>query len=192
MEAIDTITPIHRINVEQFHRMIEAGVFADGDRVELIDGEMRDMAPIGPPHNSCTNTLNMTFAARLAGKAIVSVQGPLVLDDDTELYPDLLVLRQRADRYHQSNPTGDDTCLVIEVADTSLSVDVSKKLQKYARAGIRCYWVVDIENRTVHDYRDPAPFDRRYRQLHSVNQGVLAVAIEGVDIQVDVSDLFAA
>lgn len=190
MGAIDSITPIHRISVEQFHRMIEAGVFAQGERIELVDGEMRDMTPIGPPHNSCTNTLNMTFAPKLAGKAIVSVQGPLVLDDGTELYPDLLVLRQRDDRYQQSNPTADDAYLVIEVADSSLSVDLDTKLPKYARAGIRRYWVVDIKNRTIHDYRDPDLIGRRYRQLHSVTEGMLSVTIEGVDIQVDVGDLF--
>jgi Uma2 family endonuclease len=190
MEAIDAITPIHRISVEQFHRMIEAGVFAAGDRLELIDGEMRDMTPIGPPHNACMNTLNMTFAPKLAGKAIVSVLGPIVLDEGTELYPDLLVLRQRADHYRRSNPTGDDTCLVIEVADTSLSVDLGSKLRAYARAGIRRYWAVDIGSRTLHDHRDPARFSGRYRQLHSVTQGALSVTIEGVEIQVDLSDLF--
>ena len=190
MEALDTISPIHRISVEQFHRMIEAGVFAEGDRIELIDGEMRDMTPIGPRHNSCTDSLTMTFAPKLAGKAIVRVQGALVLDDGTEFYPDLLVLRQRADRYQRSNPTGEDTYLVIEVADTSLSVDRDTKLPKYARAAIRRYWVADIQNRTIHDYRDPAPFGGRYRQLHSVSEGVLSVIIEGIDIQVDVKDLF--
>lgn len=192
MEAIDTLSPIHRVSVEQFHRMIEAGVFAEGDRVELIDGEMRDMTPIGPPHFSCTNTLTMIFAPRLAGKAIVSVQGPLVLDDGTELYPDLLILKQRADRYGQSTPTGQDAYLVIEVADSSLSIDLRTKLPKYAQAGIRRYWVVDIRHRTIHDYRDPAPFGGRYRQLHSVSEGGLAVTIEGVEVQVDVGDLFPA
>jgi Uma2 family endonuclease len=192
MEAIDTLTPIHRISVEQFHRMIEAGVFSKGDRVELLDGEMRDMTPIGPPHSSCTDSLTMTFAPKLADKAIVRVQGALVLDDGTELYPDLLILRQRADRYRQSNPTGDDTYLVIEVADTSLSVDLGTKLPKYARAGIRRYWVVDINNRAIHDYRDPAPFGGRYRQLHTVTEGALSVTIEEVEIRVDVRDLFPA
>jgi len=99
MEAIDTINPIHRISVEQFHRMIEAGVFAEGDRLELINGEMRDMTPIGPPHNGCTGHLNMTFAPQLTGKAIVRVQGALVLDEGTELYPDLAALTHMAIRH---------------------------------------------------------------------------------------------
>jgi Uma2 family endonuclease len=192
VEAIDTINPIHRISVDQFHRMIEAGLFTDGDRVELIDGEMRDMPPVGPPHGGCTNDLTMIFAPKLAGKAIVSIQGPLVLDDGTEVYPDLLVLKQRDDRYRHSNPTGEDVLLVVEVADSSLPFDLGVKLAKYARAGIRRYWVVDIKNRTLHDHRDPDRFGGRYRQLHSLSEGPLSVTIEGVDIRVDTGNLLRA
>jgi Uma2 family endonuclease len=190
MEAIDTSNPIHRISVEQFHRLIEAGLFGDGDRVELIDGEMRDMTPIGPPHGSCTDSLTMTFASKLAGKAIVRVQGALLLDERTELYPDLSVLRPRDDRYRQANPTGEDAHLVIEVADSSLFVDLQFKLPKYARAGVRRYWVVDVKGRTLYDYRDADPFGYRYRQLHSVTEGAVSVTIEGVEVEVDVGELF--
>jgi Uma2 family endonuclease len=189
MEAIDTINPIHRITVDQFHRMIESGLFADSDRVELIDGEMRDMAPIGPPHGGCTNSLNMIFAPKLAGRAIVSIQGPLALDDGTEVYPDLLVLQQRDDGYRQSNPSGEDVLLAIEVADSSLPVDLGVKLAKYARAGISRYWVVDLKNRILHDHRESDRFGGRYRQQHSLTEGPLSVTIEGVDVQVDVGDL---
>lgn len=192
MEAIDTINPIHRISVEQFHRMIEAGVLAEDDRVELIDGEMRDMPPIGPPHGGATNALNMVLLPKVLGKAVVSVQGPLVLDDGTEVYPDLLVLRMREDLYSRSHPTGDDALLVVEVADSSLALDLGTKLQKYARAGIRRYWVVDVRNHVVHDHRDVDRFGRRYRQLHSASDGTLSVSLEGIEVQVDVGTLFPA
>jgi len=190
MEAIDTINPIHRISVEQFHRMIDAGVLAEDDRIELIDGEMRDMPPIGPPHCGATDTLNMILAARLVGRAVVRIQGALVLDEATEVYPDLQVLRAREDRYFNAHPTGDDALLVIEVADSSLAIDLGTKLQKYARAGIRRYWIVDVKNRVVHDYRDVDRFGRRYRQLHSVSDGGLSVILAGVEIEVDVGGLF--
>lgn len=190
MEAIDTLSPIHRVNVEKFHRMIAAGVFAEGDRVELIDGEMRDMAPIGARHGGCTDRLTMALAPKLTGKAIVRVQGALVLDDGTEVYPDLVVLKQRQDWYSETSPTGDDALLVIEVADASLSLDLGIKLAKYARAGIRRYWVVDIKNRKLHDHCDPDRFGRHYRQIRALDQGVLSVTIEGVDLRVDVGELF--
>lgn len=189
MEATETVNPIHRINVDQFHCMIEAGVFADGDRVELIDGEMRDMPPIGPPHGGCTNHLTMTFAPRLVGKAIVSVQGPLGLGDGTEVYPDLLVLKQRDDWYRQSNPAGEDALLVVEVADSSLSFDLGVKLPKYARAGVPRYWVIDVKGHAVHDHRNPDRFGGRYRQLDLLTDGLLSVRIEDVDIQIDVGEL---
>ncbi|NEX20258.1 Uma2 family endonuclease [Thiorhodococcus mannitoliphagus] len=190
MEAFDIHSPIHRISVDQFHRMIDAGVFADGDRVELIDGEMRDMSPIGPPHGGSTNSLTMIFAPPLAGVAIVSVRGPLVLDDGTEVYPDLMVLKQRDDRYARSNPTAEDVLLLVEVADTSLALDTGVKLAKYARAGIRRYWVADIPHRTLHDYRDPDRFGQRYRQLHSLREGLLDILIEGIEIRVETAELF--
>lgn len=190
MEAIDLHSPIHRFNVERFHRMIEAGVFDDGDRVELIDGEMRAMPPIGPPHRSATDTLTMLFAPPLAGRAIIRVQGPLTLDDGTEVYPDFMVLRWRDDRYARANPTPEDVRLLIEVADSSLALDRGLKLGKYARAGIGRYWVADIPHRTLHDYRDPDRFGGRYRQLHSVGEGRISITIEDAEIQVQIAELF--
>jgi len=188
--APNVLNPIHRIDVERFHRMIEAGCFGDSDRVELIDGEMRDMTPIGPPHGGTANALNLLLTLNLAGKAIVSVQGPLVLEDGTELYPDLAVLQRRDDFYRQANPTGDDALLVIEVADSSLSLDQGLKLTKYARAGIRRYWVVDLPHHTLHDYRDPDRFQGRYRQLHSLTAGDISLDIAGVQISVALAEIF--
>jgi Uma2 family endonuclease len=189
MEAPDNHNPIHRISVEAFHRLIAAGIFDSGDRVELIDGEMRDMPPIGPDHGSSTDRLNEIFTPALAGKAIVRVQGAVVLDDATELYPDLCVLRLREDRYRTTNPAGDDVLLLIEVAASSLRLDRTVKLAKYARAGVRRYWIVDLVNRALHDYRDPDRFQRRYRELESLSSGELAVAIEGTELRVDVAEL---
>lgn len=190
MVTSEVLNPIHRIDVERFHRMIEAGCFGDGDRVELINGEMRDMTPIGPPHGGTTDILTMILAPKLVGKAILRIQGPLVLDDGTELYPDLAVLQRRDDFYRQANPRGDDAWLVIEVADSSLSLDQGTKLAKYARAGIRRYWVVDLRHRILHDYRDPDRFQGRYRQLHSLTAGDLSLDIAGVQVRVAIAEIF--
>jgi len=192
MEALDTLNPVHRITVEQFHRAVEAGLFEDGDRVELIDGEMRDMPPIGPAHSSSTDQLNLVFTPALAGKAIIRVQGAIVIDDGTELYPDLLLLRPREDRYRTAHPTGEDALLVVEVADTSLAIDQQVKLPKYARAGIRRYWIVDLTHGVLHDYSDPDRFRQRYRQLRSVSEGSLGIKIGGTDVDVDVTELLGA
>lgn len=189
MEAIDTQNPIHRISVEQFHRLIAAGLFDDADRVELIDGEMRDMPPIGTDHGSSIDRLNELFTPPLIGKAIVRVQGALVLDDATELYPDLCVLRPRKDRYRSANPVGDDVLLLIEVAGSSLQLDRTVKLAKYARAGIQRYWIVDLVNKPLHDHRDPDRFQRRYREMQSVSSGELTVSIGDTGLNVDVTEV---
>ena len=170
--------------------MIEAGCFGDGDRVELIDGEMRDMTPIGPPHGGTTDSLTMILAPKLVGKAILRIQGALDLEDGTELYPDLAVLQRRDDFYRQANPTGDDALLVIEVADSSLSLDLGLKLTKYARAGIRRDWVVDLPHRTLHDYRDPDRFQGRYRQLHSLTAGNISLDLAGVPLSIAIAEIF--
>ena len=191
MEAIRIDNPIHRLDVDRFHRMIAAGVFSDGDRVELIDGELRDMTPIGPAHGGGVDYLNMLLASRLADKAIVRVQGALVLDEDTELYPDLSVLKPRDDWYRKGNPMPADVLLLIEVADSSLAGDLGAKMEKYARAGIPRYWVMDVANQTLHDYREPERFGRRYRKQQQVSKGMIRLRIEGIDIVVSVTDLFS-
>ena len=190
MEAQEFAHPIHRISVEQFHLMIESGVLDEDDRVELIDGEMRDMPPIGPCHNGCTGTLLMRFAPALAGRAFVVSQGPLALDDGSELYPDLLVLKSRDDHYQTGNPSADEVLLLIEVSDSTLGFDLNTKLPKYARAGIEVCWIVDVRHKTIHEYRDPDRFARRYRQLQSVTAGTLSVMVAGVQIEVATADLF--
>jgi Uma2 family endonuclease len=190
MEAQEFPHPIHRISVEQFHLMIESGVLDEDDRVELIDGEMRDMPPVGPSHNGCTGALLMRFAPALAGRAFVVCQGPLALDDGSELYPDLLVLKSRDDHYQTSNPSADEVLLLIEVSDSTLGFDLNTKLPKYARAGIEVCWIVDVRHKTIHEYRDPDRFGRRYRQLQSVTAGTLLVMVAGVQIEVATADLF--
>lgn len=190
MEAQEFQPPIHRIDVTQFHRMLEAHILSEDDRVELIDGEMRDMPPIGPIHNGCTGALLMRFAPALAGRAFVISQGPLSLGGQSELYPDLLILKLRDDLYQTGHPTADDVWLLIEVSDTTLDYDRKTKLPKYARAGVPLYWVVDVPHKTIHEYWDPDRFARRYRQTRSVGTGAIAATLAGIAVQVAIADLF--
>jgi len=191
VEAIRVDNPIHHLDVDQFHRMIAAGVFSDSDRVELIDGELRDMTPIGPAHGGGVDYLTMLLASRLADKAIVRVQGALVLDEDTELYPDLTVLKPRDDWYRKGNPTPADVLLLIEVADSSLAGDLGAKMERYARAGIPRYWVIDVAGGILHDCREPERFGRHYRKQRQVSKGRVRLHIEGIEILVSVTDLFS-
>jgi Uma2 family endonuclease len=143
----------HRLTVEQYHRMGEAGVFAPGARVELIDGELVDMAPIGTRHASVVKRLNAALSAATQGKAIVAVQDPLRLSDDSEPEPDLMLLRPRADFYASAHPGPSDVLLLIEVADSSLEYDRSIKLPLYAHHGVAEVWLVDLDNNVVRFFR---------------------------------------
>jgi len=135
--------------------MGEAGVFAPEARLELIEGEIVAMAPIGSPHAGTVKILTRLFV-RLAGDlAIVSVQDPLVVGDRSVAQPDLALLKPRSDSYSSSHPNGADVLLVVEVSDTTLRFDLEKKIPLYARAGIAEAWVVDLQARAVRVFRDP-------------------------------------
>ena len=146
----------HRFTVHDFHRMAQAGIFSEDDRVELLDGEIIEMTPIGSRHAACVARLDQLFNLRLGTAAIVWVQNPIKIDDRTEPQPDVVLLRPRPDFYAQDHPGPDDVLLLIEVSDTTLEIDREVKLPLYARAGIREVWIVDLTGRTVQVYRQPS------------------------------------
>ncbi|MBI1848035.1 MAG: Uma2 family endonuclease [Candidatus Rokubacteria bacterium] len=140
--------------VEEFQRMGEAGVFPEGDRVELLDGEIVELSPIGDPHRTSVMMLTTRFGALVAGRALVSCQNPVDLGRVTQLYPDLALLAPLPEVYRTRGNTPEDVFLVVEVADTSLAYDRAK-LARYARAGIREAWIVNLNDEVVEVYREP-------------------------------------
>ena len=152
---IEENVPDRRITVAEYHRMGELGIIKPDDRVELLDGELIPMPPIGPEHSYSVMRLMRYCVRRFDGRAAVSIQGPVTLDDCSEPQPDVLLLSAPEERYAHVNPTPQDTLLVIEVSVTSLSTDRGKKLRAYARRGVREYWIVDIVRERVHVYRKP-------------------------------------
>ncbi|MGQ0653556.1 MAG: Uma2 family endonuclease [Betaproteobacteria bacterium] len=138
-----------------YHRMGEAGVLAPEARVELIEGEIVDMAPIGKAHASIVDRLNRELVQALGERAIVRVQGPVQLGELSEPEPDLALLKPRADFYREAAAAAADVLLIIEVADTTQRYDRRVKVPLYARHGIPQVWVIDLENRLVHFHRRP-------------------------------------
>jgi Uma2 family endonuclease len=141
---------------EEYHLMGEAGVFGPEDRVELVDGEIVEMSPIGSLHAACVDRLVVLLQPHAAGTAILRVQGPIRLDAHSEPQPDLSILRQRADFYASAHPTPADVLLVVEVADTSLRSDRDVKIPLYARTGIPEAWLVDLATSTVDVFTHPS------------------------------------
>jgi Uma2 family endonuclease len=174
-------------SVDEFHQMAEAGVFGEDDRLELLDGEIVQMTPIGSRHSGCVDRLNHLFWERCRASAIVHVQNPLVLSEGTEFYPDIALLQRRADFYSESHPRPGEVLLVVEVADTTGDYDRRIKVPRYAHAGVPEVWVVDLPARAIDVYRQAE--GNRYLEQRRVERGEM-LAIPGVgDRQIAVVDV---
>jgi Uma2 family endonuclease len=156
-----------RFTVHDYHRMGEAGILHEDDRVELIEGEIVEMAAIGTTHFTCVNALTRLLVRGVGDEAIVSVQNPARLDEHSEPQPDLTVLRVRD--YRESLPMPEDVLLLIEVSDTTLRYDRGVKLPLYARAGVREVWIVDLVGETIERHTDPS--GTGYRQFERSQRG---------------------
>jgi Uma2 family endonuclease len=174
-----------RFTVEEYHRMAEAGILSEDDRVELIRGEVVEMAPIGRRHAGVVDRLNHLLTSRLGGRAIVRVQGPLPLPPDSEPEPDVQVLRPCPDFYVDTPLGPGDVLLLIEVADTTLATDRGVKMPLYAEAGIREVWLVDLESGHVVVHLEPGPAG--YREIRTAGRGqsLQPVALPDLALTVD-------
>jgi Uma2 family endonuclease len=152
-----TVVPVRRkLKVDEYYRMAEAEIFGDDDRIELIDGDLIDMAPIGQSHAAIVNGLNEALVLACVGWAVVSAKHSIRLDESSAPQPDLAVLRRRADFYATGERPGPaDVLLLIEVADSSAHFDRTVKLPLYARTGIAEVWIVDLKSGVLDAFRMP-------------------------------------
>jgi Uma2 family endonuclease len=178
----------HRLNVAAYHRMGDAGIFSPGERVELIEGEIVDRAPIGCEHAGTVNYLTGIMVAALAGRAIVATQNPVMLGLNSEPQPDIALLRPRADFYRGSHPRPEDVLLVVEVADTTLRYDREVKVPLYARHGIPEAWIVDLQGRALNVFREPAT--EGYRQVQVIERPARLAPLLLPDLAIDLAGLF--
>ena len=149
--------------------MAEAGIFSEDDRVELIEGEVVEMTPIGSRHAAHVDRLLDILTSALSRRAIVRVQSPVQLGPTSEPQPDLCVLRRRPDFYANAHPGPDDILLLVEISDTSLDFDRTIKIPLYPKAGVHESWLVDLEGQCVEVYRDPT--GEGYRDLRRAARG---------------------
>ncbi len=175
--------------VEEYRRMAEAGVFRPGERVELIEGEIVEMSPIGRRHANCVNNLNRLLVLGLRERAIVSPQNSLQISLRSEPQPDLTVLRRREIPYKDEEATAGDVLLLVEVADTSLAWDRTVKLRLYATAGIPEFWIVDASAEAVEVYR--VPEGDRYREAERLAGDRSVTPLAFPDLLIPVAAIFA-
>jgi Uma2 family endonuclease len=163
-----------QITVDEYHRMGEDGILHEDSRIELIEGELIDMAPISPLHAAVVNDVAMQFIRRKNFNVIVSVQNPILLGNHSAPQPDVMILRPSADRYRSALPTPEDVLLLIEIADSSLSYDRNRKIPIYARHTIAEVWLFDLSSSTLERYRDPDIHTGSYRSIDQHRQGKLS------------------
>jgi len=149
----------HKLSIDDYMRLGEAGVLAPDARVELIEGDLIDMPPIGPGHMSVTNRLNRLLIRRAGDDAIVSVAHPMSLPPWSMPQPDFVLLAPRPDDYASAHPGATDVLLAIEVADSSLRYDRSTKARLYAAHGVTEYWIVEVGARRLHRFLGPRVTD---------------------------------
>jgi Uma2 family endonuclease len=180
----------HRFTADEYHRMAQTGILTEEDRVELLDGEIIQVTPIGPRHANCVDQLNRLLAPAVSGKGIVRVQGPIRLAGDSEPEPEIAVLRERALGYGDAHPAPVDVLLVVEVADNSIGYDRARKVPAYARAGIPEVWLVDLTENRIEVYREPEA-EGRYRSVQAVGRDATLSPLNLPNVTVSTAELLA-
>lgn len=179
--------PHHLFTVDEYHRMAESGILHEDDRVELINGEIIAMAPIGSGHLGHVNRSNRRLSRLFDDRATVSVQNPISLGERTEPEPDIALLNPRDDDYASQTPEARDVLLLVEVADSSLVYDRQTKAPMYARAGIPELWIVNLIDHVIEVYREPSVDG--YRTVTVARRGDSVQSLAFPDVSIAVSDL---
>jgi Uma2 family endonuclease len=179
--------PRFRISVDRYQKMIETGVLTKSDRVELIEGEMFEVAPIGARHAAISRRLAAIFLRSVGDLAEVDIGGPVKLGDSSEPQPDVMLLRPHD--YKAQIPEAGDVILLIEIADSTLVSDRSTKLALYARHGIAEYWIVDVAGECVELYTDPQSDAYGEKRIARGAEGVAPRALPSV--RISVRDIFS-
>jgi Uma2 family endonuclease len=183
------LAPVHRFTVEDYYRMAESGALAPDARVELLEGQIIDMMPIGPFHASVVKRLLYLFGRLGEGRWIVDAQSPVRLNNRSEPQPDFVLLKPRSDFYQACHPAPEDVILLVEVADSSVLYDREDKRQAYARAGIIECWLVNLPERLVEVCREPSALG--YGHVTTVRPGESLAPLVFPDASIAVADLLA-
>ena len=155
--------------IDEYFAMAEAGILGSEERVELIDGAVITMPPIGNPHNASVDKSNRSLVISVGTRGIVRTQGSIALSDLSMPQPDLVLLRERADFYALQMAGPEDVLLLIEVSDSSVGYDRNEKLPRYARAGIPEVWLAILPERVIEVHTEPA--GERYTQMRTFRPG---------------------
>jgi Uma2 family endonuclease len=183
MSAVFTPTR-HKLSVEDYHKLGEAGILTEDSRVELLEGELIEMAPIGVPHMAVVNRLTRPLVLAAGELGVVSVQNPVRLPPHSEPQPDVAILRRRAGDAESLVPGPEDVLLLIEVADTTLVYDRSTKLHLYAKFGIPESWIANLQSKCIEVYREPTVHGYAKRIESHLEDSVSPLALSKMSVAV--------
>jgi Uma2 family endonuclease len=187
---------IRRLSVQDYHRMVEAGILAPDERVELIEGQLYRMAAKGTFHSAAITRIKRLLEARLGNRVLLRFQDPVRLSDDSEPEPDVAVVRPDPFDYEDHHPTPEEIYLLIEVSDRTLKRDKELKAPAYARSALRSsaslslireYWILDVNARQLYVFREPGA--EGYASSVVLAESDLVAPLEFPDCQVSVEDL---
>ena len=191
--TIMTVTTAKRFTLEEYHRLTDLGFFTEDDRIELIRGEIIQMAAKGTPHTTCCSNLLEELATLVVGLAKIRCQDPIVILSNSEPEPDFVIVKKRADNYLSGHPTASDILLIIEIADSTLKYDREIKLPLYAEAGISDYWLFNLVNNHLEAYSKPyqelqGSFGYSVKQIVLPNQSIPLPCFP--ELSLDLSKIF--
>jgi Uma2 family endonuclease len=181
----DVVVPRRRLSVAEYHCIAEAGVLTEDDRVELIEGELIEMAPIGSRHAFSVDCFARILQQQIPARAWLRIQNPITLGGETEPQPDFAIVK--AGRYGEAHPGPADILLIIEVAESSVVYDRRAKVPLYARYGIPEVWVVDLAEGTIEAYRQPGA--EGYSQIQRFTRDTVAIPAGITGIRVPVAEI---
>ncbi len=184
-EAYAPAPQTRKFTVVEYYRMGEVGILGPEERVELIDGEIIVMPPIGPSHADSVDGFIDTFGAHARGRFRIRIQNPIHLNDGSEPQPDISLLRLRPGGYAAAHPTPADVLLVIEVADSSLEYDRGVKAQVYGRAGIPETWVKNLPEDCIERFTEPGPEGYARHTVHRRGETLTPVSLPDLELPVD-------
>ncbi|WP_254923641.1 Uma2 family endonuclease [Pseudanabaena sp. SR411] len=185
MMTAQLITPnstsnVHKFTVQQYELIVEAGIFAESDRLELINGEIRVMSPIVRKHAVCVAKATKNFERKLGDRTIIWTQNPILLSNYLQPQPDLAILKWRDDFYAEALPTPDDILLIIEVADSTIAYDRDVKSPLYAANRIPEMWLFDVNKKVVEGYSQPSASGYKRMQRYEQNDTLAMIALPNI------------
>jgi Uma2 family endonuclease len=187
MSAVFTPTR-YRLSVEDYHKLGEVGILTEDCRVELIEGELIELAPVGAQHVNLVNRLTKIFVLAVGDLGVVSIQNPVTLPPHSEPQPDIAVLKPSIDSIAPALPRAEDVLLLIEIADTTLAYDRTTKLRIYAQAGIVEMWIVNVQAKVIETYQEPSANGYLRKHEFGLPDAVTPLALPKVSVAV--GDIF--